>query len=181
PVLTASAVATPVPKPETPVTGIVQLVSVPDVGVPSIGVTSVGDVANTSDPEPVSFVIVAARLADVAEPRNVAMPALRPVRPPTGRLEQFVRSPEAGTPRAGVTKAGELNVPPVTVFPVKVMAAGSEAVILPETPSPFVIVTSFAVPVMVRLVNVSAAVCVRRPAVESSAASAVSVVSLAWY
>lgn len=40
-----------------------QLVSVPLDGVPSTGVTSVGDVANTSDPVPVSSLIAVRRFA----------------------------------------------------------------------------------------------------------------------
>jgi hypothetical protein len=56
PVLTASAVATPVPKPETPVEigRPVQLVSVPEDGVPRAGDTRVGLFANTLDPVPVT-------------------------------------------------------------------------------------------------------------------------------
>ena len=58
----ARKVATPVPRPETPVLigNPVQLVSVPLIGVPSAGVTSVGDVANTSAPVPVDVVATAA-------------------------------------------------------------------------------------------------------------------------
>ncbi len=54
----ARNVATPVPRPDTPVEigRPVALVSVADVGVPRIGVTRVGEVANTREPEPVSFV-----------------------------------------------------------------------------------------------------------------------------
>ena len=55
PTLTASAVATPVPRPDTPVEigRPVALVKVAEDGVPSAGVTSVGDVANTLLPVPV--------------------------------------------------------------------------------------------------------------------------------
>lgn len=51
----ASAVATPVPNPETPVLigRPVALVKVPLVGVPRIGVTRVGEVARTTEPVPV--------------------------------------------------------------------------------------------------------------------------------
>jgi hypothetical protein len=52
----------------------VQLLRVPDVGVPSTGVTSVGDVAKTSDPEPVSSVTAAARLEDDGVAKKVATP-----------------------------------------------------------------------------------------------------------
>lgn len=54
----AKKVATPVPKPDTPVLigKPVALVSTAADGVPKSGVTSVGDVANTATPEPVSSV-----------------------------------------------------------------------------------------------------------------------------
>ena len=76
PTFTASAVATPVPRPDTPVEigRPVALVSVPLVGVPRIGVTSVGDVANTATPVPVSSVSAAERLAEVKLPNEVALP-----------------------------------------------------------------------------------------------------------
>src|SRR6185312_621538 len=56
PVLTASAVATPVPSPETPVEigRPVAFVRVPLDGVPRAGVTSVGLVASTTAPVPVT-------------------------------------------------------------------------------------------------------------------------------
>ena len=56
PVLTARAVATPVPRPDTPVLmgKPVAFVKVALVGVPRIGVTKVGEVANTAEPLPVS-------------------------------------------------------------------------------------------------------------------------------
>ena len=41
---------------------------------PRVGVTNVGLVANTSDPEPVSSVTAAARLADDGVPKKVRMP-----------------------------------------------------------------------------------------------------------
>ena len=44
------------------------------VGVPRIGVTRVGLVANTAEPVPVSSVKAPKRLADVNEPREVALP-----------------------------------------------------------------------------------------------------------
>ena len=51
----ARNVATPVPKPETPVAigNPVAFVKVPEVGVPNIGVTKVGEVDNTLLPDPV--------------------------------------------------------------------------------------------------------------------------------
>jgi len=72
----ARNVATPVPRPDTPVEigRPVALVSVPLVGVPRIGVTSVGDVANTAAPVPVSSVSAAERLAEVKLPNDVELP-----------------------------------------------------------------------------------------------------------
>jgi hypothetical protein len=54
----ARKVATPVPRPDTPVAigRPVALVKVALVGVPRIGVTRVGEVANTAEPLPVSSV-----------------------------------------------------------------------------------------------------------------------------
>lgn len=54
--LTASAVAIPVPSPLTPVLigKPVALVSVPEVGVPRIGVVNVGEVDSTIFPVPVT-------------------------------------------------------------------------------------------------------------------------------
>lgn len=61
----AKKVATPVPRPLTPVLigNPVALVKVADEGVPRAGVTNVGEVANTNAPEPVSSVIKVAKLA----------------------------------------------------------------------------------------------------------------------
>ena len=87
-----------------PVTPVVRgrpvaFVSTPEAGVPSAGVTnvgevSVGDVPNTSEPEPVSSVTAAARLAEVGVPRKVAIPAPNEVIPvppeATGRAEASV-------------------------------------------------------------------------------------------
>ena len=71
PVLTASAVATPVPSPEIPVaTGKpVQLVSVPEDGVPNTGVVKVGLVkvllVNVSEPARVAKVPVVGKVTEV--------------------------------------------------------------------------------------------------------------------
>jgi hypothetical protein len=56
----ASAVATPVPRPETPVEigRLVALARLACVGVPRVGVVSVGEVANTKLPDPVAPVLV---------------------------------------------------------------------------------------------------------------------------
>jgi hypothetical protein len=106
-------VATPVPRPDTPVLigRPVQLVSVPEEGVPKTGVTSVGDVANTSEPVPVSSVTAARRLAELGVPRKVATPVPRPDTPVLiGRPVTLVITPEVGVPRAGVTSEAEVIV-----------------------------------------------------------------------
>src|SRR5574343_211233 len=106
-----SCVATPVPRPETPVLigRPVALVNVPDAGVPRVGVTNVGDVAKTSAPLPVSSVTVVARLALDGVPRNAATPVPRPETPVLiGRPVALVNVPEAGVPSAGVTSVGEV-------------------------------------------------------------------------
>lgn len=98
----------------------VALVKVPDCGVPSIGVTSVGDVANTAAPEPVPSVNAPAKLAEVNEPSEVALPVevIAPVRlalvvtlpavRPAAVPVMFVPTSADGVPRAGVTKVGEV-------------------------------------------------------------------------
>jgi hypothetical protein len=122
PTLTARAVATPVPKPDTPVAigRPVAFVRVALVGVPRIGVTRVGEVANTADPVPVSSVKAPKRLAELNEPKDVALPTevtapvklalvvtLPAVRPEAVPV-MFVPTKADGVPRAGVTKVGLL-------------------------------------------------------------------------
>jgi hypothetical protein len=118
----ARKVATPVPRPLTPVLigRPVAFVSVPLVGVPSIGVTSVGDVAKTSDPLPVSFVTAAAKLAELGVPKNVATPVpseLNPV-PPEVAASGVVALSVVNAPDDGVVApiVVPLIVPPVTVM-----------------------------------------------------------------
>jgi hypothetical protein len=109
--LTAKAVATFVPNPDTPVEigSPVALVSVADDGVPSAGVTSVGDVANTSAPEPVSSVTAAARFAEEGVARKVATPVPRPEIPvATGSPVALVSVADDGVPSAGVTSVGDV-------------------------------------------------------------------------
>jgi len=57
------------------------LVPTKALGVPKAGVTSVGLVANTSEPEPVSSVIEAAKFALDGVPKNVATPVPKDVIP----------------------------------------------------------------------------------------------------
>jgi hypothetical protein len=74
----ARNVATPVPKPVTPVEigSPVVFVSTPDVGVPSAGVTKVGDVANTKEPVPVSSEITPRSSADVVAACPARVPSM---------------------------------------------------------------------------------------------------------
>ena len=128
----ARNVATPVPRPLTPeeIGRPVQFVSVPLVGVPSSGVTSVGEVANTSEPVPVSSVMAAIALALDGVARNVATPVPRPETPVLmGRPVAFVSVPLEGVPSAGVTSVGELLN--TTVEPDPVVVAAEIAVPLP--------------------------------------------------
>ena len=79
----------------------VQLLSVPDVGVPKIGVTNVGEVAKTSDPDPVSSVTAEARLDEDGVAKKVATLVPSPDMPVlTGRPVQFVSVPDDGVPNA---------------------------------------------------------------------------------
>jgi len=105
----ARKVATPVPRPETPVLigRPVAFVKVPLVGVPRIGVTRVGEVANTNEPEPVSSVIAEARLALDGVAKRVATPVPKPLTPvDIGRPVRLVATPDVGVPSNGVTKVG---------------------------------------------------------------------------
>jgi len=122
----ARKVATPVPRPDTPVLigRPVAFVKVPLVGVPRIGVTKVGEVANTKEPEPVSSVIADAKLALEGVAKRVATPVPKPLTPvEIGRPVAFVKTAALGVPRAGVTSVGEfdnttLPVPVELVTPV---------------------------------------------------------------
>ena len=60
---------------------IVSLLMLVAVATPSVGVTSVGEVAKTNDPEPVSSVTAAARLAEEGVPSHVATPVPSEVMP----------------------------------------------------------------------------------------------------
>ena len=105
----AKNVATPVPRPLTPVLigSPVALVSVAAEGVPKLGVTSVGEVAKTNEPEPVSSVTAVAKLALDGVPSHVATPVPRPLMLLGLMPVQFDRLPLAGVPSAplNVTKA----------------------------------------------------------------------------
>ena len=64
-------------------------------GLPNAGVTRVGEVANTNEPEPVSSVTAAAKLAELGVPRKVATPLPKDVMPvppeATGSAEPSVK------------------------------------------------------------------------------------------
>jgi hypothetical protein len=80
-----------------------------NVGEVNTGVAIEGETANTADPVPVSSVKAVRKLADVGEPKKVAMPAARPATPvEIGRPVQLVNTPEAGVPIAGVTNVGDV-------------------------------------------------------------------------
>jgi hypothetical protein len=96
------------------------LVKVALVGVPRIGVTRVGEVAKTADPVPVSSVKAPKRLAELNEPKEVALPTevtapvkfalvvTLPAVKPEAVPVMFVPTKAEGVPKAGVTKVGEL-------------------------------------------------------------------------
>jgi hypothetical protein len=123
----AKKVATPVPKPLTPVEigRPVALVKVPLVGVPRMGVTSVGLVAKTFAPVPVSSVKAAAKFADDGVARKVATPVPKPDTPVLiGKPVALVKVALVGVPRIGVTKVGDVakTFEPVPVSSVKAAA-----------------------------------------------------------
>ena len=82
--------------------------------------TKVGEVAKTADPVPVSSVRAAKRLAELNEPREVALPTevTAPVRlalvvtlpavKPEAVPVMFVPTKAEGVPKAGVTRVGLL-------------------------------------------------------------------------
>ena len=83
--------------------------------VPTTGFDNVGDVPKTSDPDPVSLVTAAARLALDGVARNAAIPVARPETPlAIGRPVQFVSVPDVGVPRTGATS---VSVVPFVVAP----------------------------------------------------------------
>jgi hypothetical protein len=104
-------VATPVPKPETPVEigKSVALVNVAADGVPRLGVTSVGLVAKTKAPLPVSSVTAPARFAELGVAKKVATPVPNPTTPVAiGKPVALVRVAADGVPRSGLTRAGDV-------------------------------------------------------------------------
>ena len=112
----ANHVATPAPKPDTPVAigKPVTLVITPEAGVPNAGVTNTGDVsvgavANTNPPVPVSPVIAPNRFNELGTANHVATPAPSPATPVAiGKPVALVKTAAEGVPRLGVTKTGEV-------------------------------------------------------------------------
>jgi hypothetical protein len=182
-------VATPVPRPDTPVLigKPVAFVKVPLVGVPRMGVTRVGEVANTNEPEPVSSDTAEAKLADDGVPKKVATPVPKPLTPvEIGRPVAFVKVAEAGVPNAGVTKVGlfdrtTLPVPVEVVTPVPPLRTGKVPVMSAVerlTASHVALVPSvwrylFALPVWVGKRLFRAAVAVEAPVPPSATAKSV--------
>ena len=69
--------------------------------MPNTGVTKVGEVAKTSEPEPVSSVTAEAKLDEEGVAKNVATLAANPEIPVlTGKPVQFVNVPVDGVPNA---------------------------------------------------------------------------------
>ena len=129
----ARNVATPEPRPDTPVLigKPVALVSVAAEGVPRFGVVNAGELAKTKEPVPVSSVTAAARFAELGVARNVATPAPRPEMPvATGSPVALVKVAAEGVPRFGVVSAGLFDrttepVPVDVVTPVPPLATPS--------------------------------------------------------
>ena len=160
----AKNAAIPVANPETPVEigRPVQLVKVPEVGVPKIGVTNVGVLANTFAPVPVSSVKAAARLAEVNEPSEVALPTevtapvklalvvTLPAVKPAAVPVMFVPTKALGVPNAGVTSVGLFanTFAPVPVSSVRAAAKLAEV----NDPSEVALPTEVTAPVKLALV-----------------------------
>lgn len=150
-------VATPVPSPLTPVEigKPVAFVSVAADGVPRLGVTSVGEVANTSEPVPVSSVTAAIAFALDGVARKVATPVPRPETPVLiGRPVALVKVPLAGVPKTGAIRVGPLFK--TTVEPEPVVVAAEIAVPLPARAGLLIEVVSVIAGVVVGLATVPA-------------------------
>jgi len=102
-------------------------------GVPKAGVTKVGDVAKTAEPVPVSSVKAPKRLAELNDPKEVALPTevtapvkfafvvTLPAVNPDAVPVMFVPTKADGVPKAGVTSVGLVanTAAPVPVSSVK--------------------------------------------------------------
>lgn len=124
----ASAVATPVARPLTPVVigSPVPLVRTAADGVPNAGVTSVGEVDRTTLPVPVDEVTPVPPFATGSVPVTPVV---------SGSPVRLVATPDDGVPKTGVTSVGDverttLPVPVDDVTPVPPFATGN----VPVTP-----------------------------------------------
>ena len=117
----AKNVATPVPRPLTPVLigSPVALVSVAADGVPKLGVTSIGELANTNEPDPVSSVTAVAKLALDGVASHVATPAPRPPILLGVMPVQLVKSPLLGVPSAPLNVTNDPAEPTLTAKAVR--------------------------------------------------------------
>ena len=90
------------------------------LGVPRAGVTSVGDVANTSEPVPVSSDTAVAKFAELGVAKKVATPVPKPLTPvEIGRPVALVSVADVGVPNTGVTNVGDVDK--ATSVPVPVV------------------------------------------------------------
>lgn len=90
----------------------VMFVATMAVGVPKLGVTKVGDVANTSEPVPVSSVTAVRKLADEGVPKKVAMPVPKPATPVLmGKPVALIKSAWPTVPNVGLVITGLVNSP----------------------------------------------------------------------
>jgi hypothetical protein len=130
----AAQVATPVPRPLTPVEigSPVALVSVPELGVPSAGVTRTGEVAKTAAPVPVSSVSAARRFALDGVTRKFCTPLAQAAMVPTCVI-------------FACTAAGSVCTKAGTLDPSLAMIAFAEDVAQPSGLAPAPNGTQFAV------------------------------------
>lgn len=117
----ARNVATPVPRPETPVEigSPVQFVRTPDAGVPRAGVTSVGDVANTNAPDPVSSEITPASCKEVVAANCDKGFVVSASPPPAAGCHEQVPSPSSRRNLVPPTSPVDLTFVPSTAPAVR--------------------------------------------------------------
>ena len=158
-------------------------------GVPRAGVTKVGLVANTLAPVPVSSVRAAARLAEVKDPREVALLPLEVIAPVRLAFVVTLDAVKAvavpvilvptradGVPRAGVTKVGEVanTLAPVPVSSVRAVANCAEV----KEPKELALPTEVTAPVRLAFVVTLDAVRFATAVVEATIKGAVPVTTV---
>lgn len=185
PVFTASAVATPVPRPETPVEigSPVALVRVPDDGVPNAPpFTTNAPAVPTSTPSAV-MTLVPVVIVDGAKPAppptTSALAARAAEDAQVVPLEKYGMPPDVP---ATVSARVPLDVigdplteirPPVNVWPTEVTVPAALIVCHDNTPAPFVLNTWFAVPSLIGMVYEPDVLEIVKPAVLYSVSVAV--------